>query len=67
MLSPALNTLYILEQRVLSSLSQELSQSVDILEKEQRNISQQIGNNIISSEIEILSAIDHTKDSGTFL
>ena len=52
---------------MLSSLSLELSQSVDILEKEQRNISYQIGNNIISSEIEILSAIDHTKDSGTFL
>ena len=55
------------EQRLLSSLSKEISQSVDVLDKERRNISHQIGNNIISSENEIVSAIDHTKDSETFL
>ena len=59
--------IYFSEQRLLSSLSKEISQSVDVLEKERRNISHQIGNNIISSENEIVSAIDHTKDSETFL
>ena len=51
----------------MSDLSHEISRSLDILENEQRNISHEIRNNIISSQNEIVSEMDHSKDSGNSL
>ena len=42
----------------MSDLSHEISRSLDILENEQRNISHEIRNNIISSQNEIVSLIE---------
>ena len=56
-----------LEQRLLSILSNSISQSLAILKKEQTNISYQIRNNILSSHNETVSALDHTKESGNYV
>ena len=51
----------------MSNLSNEISQSLDILENDQRNISHEIRNNIILSQNEFVSEMDHSKDSGNSL
>ena len=59
--------MFLTEQRLISNLSYEISQSLDTLKNEQRNISYQNKNNIISSQNEILLAIDNSKDSGKLI
>ena len=59
--------IFLPEENLLSKLSKLVSDSLEELEEEQIHISHQIRSKIISSQNEIVSVINRTKDRGSSL